>query len=155
MDPITRIFSRAVVPDTSRKSAIEVLDIHWMYKFWTPAAIKFDQAFANNIFCQYLDVNGTTTQSIPTRSITENVLEYKHKLVRDIYLGRKADDGYFIEKLIAEQSLRISNNFLDAMFVLRLNSQTASQDLFNLVVSQDLHRLKLKIIETLEWQEEI
>ena len=61
----TTIYSvGAVVPVTSMELAIELLDSHWIFQFWTPTVIQFDRTFANDIFCQCLDTNGTNTCSL-------------------------------------------------------------------------------------------
>ena len=109
MDATTRYSVGAVVPDKSVESTIEVLDTHWISQFCTPTVIQFNVVFANDIFCQYLDANGISPRPIPASRHNKNVLESKHKILRDIYLRCKDDDSNVNEKQIAQQSIRMSN----------------------------------------------
>ena len=70
-------------------SALEVLETQWISAFWTPDSILFDQAFDNDIFKNCLSTYDTSCKPIPPRCQQKNVIESKHKVIRDIYLRLK------------------------------------------------------------------
>ena len=106
----TRYSVGTVVPDVGMESAVNALDSLWISQFWSPKAIQFDQAFHNEIFLKYLNTYGIEARPIPARRHNKNVLESKHKIIRDIFLRIKSEDGNISDTLAAQQSIRISND---------------------------------------------
>ena len=109
MDAYTRFSVGSVVPDTGTESAIAVLYSHWISQFWTPTAIQFGQAFYNEPFHDYLKVFGIEYRPNPARRHKKDVLESKHKVIGDMFLSLSSDGGVIDSKIIAQQSIRISN----------------------------------------------
>ena len=109
-DAYTLFSVGAVVPDTGMESAIAVLDSRWISQFWTPTAIQFDQVFSNEPFQDYLKVFGIESRSTAARRHNKDVLESKHKVIRDIILSLSSDNGIIDSKVIAQQSIQISND---------------------------------------------
>ena len=87
----TRYSVGAVVPDTGMEAATSILDSHWISQFSAPKAILFDQAFVNERFLQFLELFGIEPRPIPARRHNNNVLESKHKVIRDIFLRLEND----------------------------------------------------------------
>ncbi len=92
------------------EAATSILDSHWISQFWAPKAIQFDQAFANERFLQFLELYGIERRPIPARRHNKNVLESKHKVIRDILLRLENGSDDVGESLRAQQSIRISND---------------------------------------------
>jgi len=115
MDATTRYSVGAVVPDTSMKNAIINFESLWISPFWEPKAVQFDQAFDNSIFKNYLLKHDIEGRPIPARRHNKNVLESKHRVIRDVFLRLMEDnDGDINEnappELIVQESLRICND---------------------------------------------
>ena len=64
MDAITGYSVGAVVPDTSIKSAISVLDAHWISPFWAPNTIQYDIVFNNHEFKDFFSTFDIQTSPI-------------------------------------------------------------------------------------------
>ena len=105
MDATTRYSVGSGVPNTGMEPAIEVLNSHWISHFWTPTATQFDQAFANEMFPDYLKFHGIEPRPIPARHHNKKVLESKHKIIRDIFLRLNSDDDTVNPTVIAQQSI--------------------------------------------------
>lgn len=102
-----------IVPDTSMQHAICALESQWISQFWMPGGVIFDQAFDNSIFRSYLNKCDIEPIALPPRRHNKNVLESKHKILRDIYIRLKHcnDIGNFVtEDIIIQQTFRISND---------------------------------------------
>ena len=110
MDSSTRYSAGSVVPDTSMESAISVLDSHWISPFWAPNAIQFDKAFSNHEFQEFLSLHGINPRSIPARRHNKNVLDSKHKMIREILLRIISGNESVSEIIAAQQAIRISND---------------------------------------------
>ena len=106
----TRYSVGSVVPDTGMDAAINALDSHWISPFWAPKAIQVDQAFANDPFFKFLEFHGIEARPIPARRHNKNVLESKHKVIRDVFLRLNSHNSDVGEALQAQQSIRISND---------------------------------------------
>lgn len=89
MDAASRYSVRAVVDDTSMQQAILVLDGHWITPFWTPKTVVYDRAFKNITFMKYLHDQNIETRLLPPRRHSNNFLELKHRVIRDIFLRLK------------------------------------------------------------------
>ena len=81
MDATTRYSAGTVVPDTGMGAAIEVVDSLWVYSFWAPTSIQFDQAFNNKKFNGFLSLHDISVRPIPVRPHNKNVNESKHKII--------------------------------------------------------------------------
>eukprot|EP00171_Calliarthron_tuberculosum_P017605 IDg17605t1 len=80
-----------VVPDTSMNFAIEAIESQWISPFWAPEIVLFDLAFNNTNFKKYLSSYSIEPRPIPPRRHNKNVLESKHRVIRDVYLRLKAE----------------------------------------------------------------
>jgi len=115
MDATTRYSVGAVVPDTSMKNAMLLFESLWISAFWEPKAVQFDQAFDNSIFKTYLEKHNIEARPIPARRHNKNVLESKHKVIRDVFLrlvenyGDDTKENEF-PSLIVQEALRICND---------------------------------------------
>lgn len=113
MDSVARYSAGDVVSDVSMKTAIPVIESQWISPFWTPKAILFDPAFDNEPFREYLGNHDIEPRPIPPRRHNKNVIESKHRIIRDIYLRLKStvpDCTEDHQKLLIQQALRISND---------------------------------------------
>ena len=114
MDAASRYSVGAVVEDTSMRQAIVVLDAHWVTPFWTPDVVAYDSEFKNSIFINYLKDQGIDARPLPSRRHNKNVLESKHRIIRDVFLRLK-EEGQVAEddckqSLCVQQAIRISND---------------------------------------------
>ena len=110
MDATTRYSAGAVLNDTGMDAAIGFLDSHWISPFWVPESIKFDQAFANKVFNDFLSLHDINPRPIPARRHNKNVIESKHKIIRDILLRIAANNEAISDIIGAQQAIRISND---------------------------------------------
>jgi len=110
MDSVTRYSAGAVVKDTSMISAIEVMEGHWISQFWEPEEVQFDQAFNNDPFKEYLKMYGIYPRPVPARRHNKNVIESKHKIIRDIFLKLSFGKPEELGGLFAQQAIRITND---------------------------------------------
>ena len=111
MDSVTRYSAGCVVTDTTMQASISTFDLHWITPFWIPQTVLFDQAFNNTEFTAYLSCLGINSRPIPPRRHNKNVIESKHRIIRDIYLRlRSATDENNTSALLVVQALRISND---------------------------------------------
>eukprot|EP00171_Calliarthron_tuberculosum_P001315 IDg1315t1 len=113
MDSVTRYSVGKVVSTTSMIEAIEAFESHWISAFWTPDQCLFDQAFNNDIFKNYLLKLNISPRAIPSRRHNKNVLESKHRIIRDIYIRLKhqyGNDSDNLASVLVQRALRISND---------------------------------------------
>ncbi len=110
MDAATCYSVGAVVPGTGMESAIDVFDFHWISQFWASNSMQFDQAFDNKIFKNFLNVYGIESRPIPARRHEKNVLESKHKIIRDIFIRLESESDPSSEAMRAQQAIIISND---------------------------------------------
>lgn len=110
MDAQTRYSAGSIVPSTSMSHAIPVFESQWMSQFWPPDAVQADKAFDNNEFQQYLKVYDVSFRPIQTRRHSKNVLESKHRILRDIYLRLKSENPSTNPHLNVARMFRISND---------------------------------------------
>lgn len=87
MDYHTRYSAGTIVESPNMEYAIQFLEAGWISPFWTPAAIRGDQAFNNSIFLGYLSSHSIYFQPIPPRRHSKNAIESKHRIIRDILFG--------------------------------------------------------------------
>ena len=111
MDSYSRYSAGSVVSSTTMGEAIPIFDAHWISAFWAPDTVLYDRAFNTNMFKSYLSDLGSEMRPIPPRRHNKNVLEYKHRIIRDVYLrlkDTKKDQDTPNESLFVQQALRIS-----------------------------------------------
>ncbi|PXF44010.1 hypothetical protein BWQ96_06243 [Gracilariopsis chorda] len=85
MDADTRYSAGIIVPNTSMAHAISAFEAVWISPFWIPAAVLFHPAFQSDPFTSYLNSLGIHPRPILPRRHNKNVLESKHKVIRDIF----------------------------------------------------------------------
>lgn len=113
MDSYSRYSAGDVVDTTAMHHAVSIFESMWITPFWTPSTVLFDQAFDNDEFKSYLDSHDIENRPIPARRHNKNVIESKHRIIRDIYLRLKSDSentSQHFNRLIVQQALRISND---------------------------------------------
>jgi len=113
MDSTTRFSVGAVVNSSNMLDAIEVFESSWLSQFWEPEVVAFDQAFNSDIFLKFLGKYGIEARPLPSRRHNKNVLESKHRIIRDVYIRLKADaegDPTLSGRTLVQQALRISND---------------------------------------------
>jgi len=111
MDAITRYSAGSCVPDTSMVHSILSFETLWISQFWIPSAILFDRAFKNTQFDDWMKNYGIDSNPIPPRRHNKNVLESKHRIIRDIFIRLKsANESNIQPEFLVQQSLRISND---------------------------------------------
>ena len=113
MDSHTRYSSGMVVQSLTMTEAIKVFECQWMSQFWAPKCILFDPAFDNDEFLNYAHTYDIETKPIPPRRHNKNVIESKHKIIRDIYLRIKhsnEDNNLSNDEVLVQQALKISND---------------------------------------------
>lgn len=110
MDATTRYSVGSVVPDVGIDNAILTLEAHWISPFWAPESIQCDQAFDNSKFKSYLSIYDISPRPIPARRHNKNVLESKHRILRDMFLRLSAHSPEISESLIVQQTFRIAND---------------------------------------------
>ena len=110
MDATTRYSAGIVVPDTGMQTAIEALDPLWISSFWAPISIQYDQVFDINEFNEFFALHDINSRPIPARRHNKNVIESKHKIIRDIFLRIKTSLPECSETLAAKQAIRTSND---------------------------------------------
>ncbi len=69
--------------------------------------MKFDQAFDNENFQNFLNVYGIESRPIPARRHNKNVLESKHKIIRDIFIRLESESDPYSEAMRAQQAIKI------------------------------------------------
>ena len=85
MDASSRYSAETAALDTVMEAAIEVLYSHWIYPVWAPKSIHFDKAFGSNYLKKYLSLQDINVRPISARRHDKNVIELKHKVIRDIF----------------------------------------------------------------------
>jgi len=117
----TRYSVGAEVPDTTIDKSIACLEAHWISQFWPPNEILYDPAFETQMFNDYVKLYDISTRPIPPRRHNKNVIESKHRIIRDIFLRLKVtnEERDLPSKIpiLIQQALRISNDLYgnDAM----------------------------------------
>ena len=114
MDSSTRYSAGTVVFTTSMQEAILGIEAQWVSPFWHPHTVLFDKAFDNQEFRSYLKMSVIEPRPIPPRRHNKNVLESKHKIIRDIFLRLLGDEDISDDNVngpvLVQMALRISND---------------------------------------------
>lgn len=90
--------------------AIPEFESKWLSEFWPPTEVQGDMAFHNPEFTKYLTVYDIRFRSVPPRRHNKNVLESKHRILRDIYLRLKSENPTQDPRLLVAKMFRISND---------------------------------------------
>ena len=67
-------------------------------------------ASASKDFTDFLSLRDITARPIPARRHNKNVIESRHKVIRDIFVCIRSDNAAYIETMSARQAIRISND---------------------------------------------
>jgi len=113
MDTISRYSVGSVVDTTNMDQAIEVFENTWLSQFWEPEEVVFDRGFNNAPFKSFLSKYSISARALPPRRHSKNVIESKHRIIRDIFLRLKSADkdvNTESHKALIYQALRISND---------------------------------------------
>ncbi|PXF41606.1 hypothetical protein BWQ96_08672 [Gracilariopsis chorda] len=113
MEAHSRYSAGLIVPNTSMAHAISALETVWISPFWISPAVLFDPAFHNDPLPTYLNSLGIHPRPIPPQRHNKNVLESKHKVIRDISERLKHASSSTTPTqlpLLIQQSLRICND---------------------------------------------
>lgn len=110
MDNKTRYSTGDIVPSLQMSDAIPVFDAKWLSEFWPPGEIHGDKAFDNVEFRNYLSTYEVVFHSFPPRRHYKNVIESKHRVLRDIYLRLKSENTDQDPRLLVSKMFRISND---------------------------------------------
>ncbi len=81
--------------------------------FWASDAGLYDPAFKNDKFQSYLSKHSIEARPLPPRRHNKNVIESKHRVIRDIYIRLKAVKDPIDDVdawLMIQEALRISND---------------------------------------------
>jgi len=110
----TRYSVGSHVPDTNMENSIACLEAHWISQFWPPNEILYDPAFENSLFKSYVELYDIATRPIPPRRHNKNVIESKHRIIRDIFLRLKVSNEELSVPskipILIQQAIRISND---------------------------------------------
>jgi len=113
MDTKSRYSVGAIVESTTMAQAIEVFESTWLSEFWAPDVVAFDQAFDSKLFDQFLQKYGIGKRALPARRHSKNVIESKHRIIRDVYLRLKSsfeNDETVSESVLVKQAIRVTND---------------------------------------------
>lgn len=137
MDAQTRYSTGLLVPSTSMHDAIPAFETLWLSEFWPPNGVQGDKAFDNSEFKDYLSLYDVNFRPVPPRRHSKNVLESKHRILRDIYLRLKSASPSEDPRLLVAKMFRISNDLYG-------NSVASTHELakgFTRPINQDAPRL--------------
>eukprot|EP00171_Calliarthron_tuberculosum_P022021 IDg22021t1 len=151
MDSTTRYSAGTDVQDMSMLASIVAFESQWISQFWIPETVLADKAFDNDMFKSFTSKYGIKLKILPPRRHSKNVIESKHKVIRDIYLRLKAEneaEEEMADQLFVQQALRISNDLYgnDVMSAHELAkgfSRPATKDIF--VSPGDLVQIHVKL----------
>lgn len=110
MDSSSRYSSGALVADTSKINSIRINDEHCIIPFWSPETNIYDQAFNMDAFRAFMCPRDIAGRQIAPRRHEKNMLESKHRVLRDIYLRLKENSCEYTpsdESLLIQQWFRI------------------------------------------------
>lgn len=108
-DSVTRYSVGCVVPDTKISHAVKAFDSLWISQFWNPVKVLFDPAFNVDEFKNFLTQYDTQFQTLPPRRHNKNVIESKHRILRDIYLRLKNANPDQDNHILVQHVFRVSN----------------------------------------------
>ena len=110
MDATTRYSADAVVSDTEMEAAIGVIDSFWISPFWVPNYLQLDRAFSRIELNDFLSLHGINPGPIPARPHNENMIESKHKTIRDVFLRISSNSDRLSDIIGPQQDIRTSND---------------------------------------------
>lgn len=110
MDSGSRYSVGTTVADTKMATALLAFEAHWITAFWCPETILYDPAFHNSEFEDYVKALDIPIFPLPSRRHNINVLESKHRIIRDVYLRLKHANGSKPHPVLVVEAIRISND---------------------------------------------
>ena len=110
MDSRTRYSTGLLVSSTTMKEAIIAYESKWLLEFWPSEIIQGDQAFNNSEFRNYLSLYDINNRPVPPQRHSKNVLESKHRALRNIFIRPKSASPLEEPQLIIAKMFRISND---------------------------------------------
>lgn len=110
MDAKTRYSVGGLVSSTSLKDTTNVVECTWILEFWPPASMQGDHAFNNAEFPNYIKLYDIQFRSAPRRSHSKNVLQSKHRILRDVFLRIESHDETGDPRTLVSKMFRIYNN---------------------------------------------
>ena len=110
MNSVTRYSNGEIVSSTALVNAISVFNSRRISEFSPPHMIQADQAFNKDEFLSYLKIYDIKLRPVPPRRHSKNVLESKHRILRDIYLRLKEDSPAKDPRILVSKMFRISND---------------------------------------------
>lgn len=91
MDSATRFSIGFVVNNTAMLEATMKFEAQCIPLFWHPRVMLYDPTFDNENFTNYIEICVIYGRPIPPRCHNEDLHEYKHRIIRDIFLGLSND----------------------------------------------------------------
>lgn len=113
MDSVARYSVGDVVQEMNMSTAIPIFESLWVSAFWEPKVVLYGSAFDNSEFTMYLESHNIECRPLPPRRHNKNVIESKHRVIRDIFIrlkGSSNDTTINRERLLVQQAMRISND---------------------------------------------
>lgn len=147
MDAQTRYSSGLLVPTTNMRDAIYGFETKWKAEFWPPDCVQGDKAFSNTDFKNYLKLNDVSFRLVSPRRHSKNVLESKHRVLRDIYLRLKSEVEDEDPRLLVAKMFRVSNELYGNNFA---PSHELAKGYTRPVVQGGIHILPSSIIHAQE-----
>lgn len=118
MDSRTRYSAGLTVPSTSRNDAVYGFELQRISEFWPSFEVQGYKAFENAAFTENLHQYDVRFRPIPPRRHSKNVLESKHRILRDIYIRLKSENSTVNPRLLVAKMFRDPNepygNILDS-----------------------------------------
>ena len=112
MDSSTRLSQGAIVTTKTVREAIDHFEMIWVSQYGYPESLLADQAFITDEFKRYADSVGMNLLPVPSRRHNKNVLESKHRVLRDIFNRIKECNSTSdsTDQMVVQQVMRIANN---------------------------------------------
>lgn len=110
MDAKTRYSSGCIVSSTNMHEAVAAFDSHWVSTFWPPGSVQADQSFNSKEFKSYLNIFDIKLRPVPPYRHSNNVLESKHRILRDIYIRLRSESPSCDPRVLVSRMFRISND---------------------------------------------
>ena len=112
MDSCTRFSQGAIVTTRTVHDAIDHFELIWVSQNGYPKSLLADQAFITGEFKRYAESVGVNLLPVPSRRHNKNVLESKHRVLRDIFNRIKECNSTSdsTDQMVIQQVMRIANN---------------------------------------------
>lgn len=110
MDGASRFSAISITPNTTMKEAIVAFHSSWLNVHWSPSYVQADQAFNNDEFSKFVDNIGAQLKLVPPRRHNKNILEPKHRIIRNIFSRLRDSNPEADARMLAFSAVRISND---------------------------------------------